>query len=79
MYIEPFEAVELTNQLTDLYEDLREEEGEILRKMNSMIRLYQKEILRSFKAITTIDILRAKASLGDKLEGIIPEVTLLRH
>lgn len=74
LYIEPYEIVDQSNQLQDLYEDYREEEGEILREMTRMIRLYQEEIIRVFKAITRLDLLMAKASIGEKLEGVIPEV-----
>lgn len=74
VFIEPYEILEFSKQLEDLYDELQEEEGEILRQMNLMIRRYKDDILNALKAVTFIDILQAKASIGEKLEGIIPEV-----
>lgn len=74
VFIEPYEILDFSKQLEDLYDELQEEEGEILRQMNLMIRRYKDDIINAFKAVTFIDILQAKASIGEKLEGIIPEV-----
>ena len=74
IYVEPMEIVEPTNEMKSKLAELRAEETKILFDMCRSIATYKDEIKKSMKAVTEVDILRAKARLGLAMKGVIPEV-----
>lgn len=74
VYVEPFEVVEPTNELKALQVELRLEENKIFFEMCKAISMHRTAIRRSLTAAAQVDIIRAKALLGEKLLGVIPEV-----
>jgi len=74
MYVEPMEVVEPTNEMKSFQGQLRAEENRILFEMCKTISVYRNEIKASVTAVAEVDVFRAKAKLGEKLRGIIPEV-----
>lgn len=73
-YVEPFEVVELTNDLMELRGQLRAEENRILFEMCRCISSHLAAIRESILAVAEVDVVRAKAKLGRLLGGVIPEV-----
>ena len=74
LYVEPFEVVEPTNTMKSVMASMKLEENRILFEMCKCIRQSKDCIERSAKAIAQLDCYRAKALMGLKLEGVIPEV-----
>ena len=74
LYIEPQEVVEATNELKTVLASLRTEENRVFYEMSRCISDHRDEIRRVMKAVAEIDIIRAKAQLGKKLNGVVPDV-----
>ena len=74
LYIEPQEVVEATNELKTVLASLRTEENRVFYEMSRCISDHRDGIRRVMKAVAEIDIIRAKAQLGKKLNGVIPDV-----
>ena len=74
MYVEPMEVVELTNEMKGLQGELRAEENRILFEMCKTISRHLEGIKSSVEAVAEIDVIRAKASLGKALNGVIPDM-----
>lgn len=75
LYVEPIELVEPTNEMKSILAQLKAEENRILFEMCKSIAKYRDEIRRSVEAVAELDVLMAKAKLGNKLKGVIPEVS----
>jgi DNA mismatch repair protein MutS2 len=76
IYVEPMEIVEPTNEMKSVLGQIRTEENRILFEMCQAISRHRAEIRASVTAIAEIDVLRAKAKLGERMKGVIPEVML---
>jgi DNA mismatch repair protein MutS2 len=74
IYVEPMEIVEPTNEMKSVHGQIRAEENKILFEMCQMISQYREEIKSAVTAAAEIDVLRAKAKLGARIRGVIPEV-----
>jgi dsDNA-specific endonuclease/ATPase MutS2 len=74
VYVEPFNVVEATNHLHQLGALLREEEGRVCTALCRTIFQHADEVRRAVRAVAEVDVLTAKALLGIKLGGVIPEV-----
>lgn len=74
LYVEPLELVEPTNEMKSIYAQLKAEENRIFYEMCKTIASNRHDITVSVTAIGHLDIIRAKAKIGIKLNGIIPEV-----
>lgn len=74
IYVEPMEIVEPTNEMKSVLGQIRAEENKILFEMCQMISQYREEIKTAVTAAAEIDVLRAKARLGQRIRGIVPEV-----
>lgn len=72
--MEPFQIIESTNELKALKAELKQEENRILTEMCQTLFTYRKEIRGALRAMASVDIIRAKALIGQQLHGIIPEV-----
>lgn len=75
LYVEPMELVEPTNEMKSIFAQLKAEENRIFFEMCKSISKYRDEIRQSVGAIAELDLLMAKAKLGNKLKGVIPEVS----
>lgn len=74
MYVEPTEVVEPTNEMKSIQGLIKAEESRILFEMAQTISQNRVEIRAAVTAIAEIDVLRAKAKIGQRMKGIIPEV-----
>ena len=74
LYVEPMEVVEPTNEMKSVLASLKAEENKILFEMCQTISLHRREIRAAIDAVTELDMVRAKAKLGEKLRGCIPQV-----
>jgi DNA mismatch repair protein MutS2 len=74
VYVEPFNVVEATNHLHQLRALLREEEARVCTALCRTIFQHADEVRRAVRAVAEVDVLAAKARLGIKLGGVIPEV-----
>jgi len=71
-YIEPAEIVELNNDIRELGYEERREIIKILTLFASDIRPYIDELLQAYDYMGTIDFIRSKAMLANKIKGIKP-------
>lgn len=76
MYVEPFQVVDLTNELKDLQALLRAEENKILVDMCRLIAQFRQEIKSASLAATDVDLLQARYKLGELMQAVIPEVSI---
>jgi DNA mismatch repair protein MutS2 len=72
--VEPMEIVEPSNEMRALQAVLKEEENEIYFQMLKNISHYRAEIRASVTAAAEVDVYCAKARLGLRLGGVVPEV-----
>ncbi len=71
-YIEPTEIVELNNDIKELYYAERREIVKILTQFANDIRPYVDDLLFAYDYMGTIDFIRSKALLANKINGIKP-------
>ncbi|MCK5028899.1 MAG: Smr/MutS family protein [Bacteroidales bacterium] len=71
-YIEPTEIVELNNDIKELYYAERREIVKILTLFTDDIRPYTDDLLFTYEYMGTVDFIRSKALLANKLNGIKP-------
>lgn len=74
VFVEPAEVVELNNRLRELEGQLRREEARILRALSSMVGRVAPEILDALGGTAEVDLVRARAVLGEELRGHLPLV-----
>ena len=74
VFIEPFEVVELNNDLKMADSELRNEELRILRDLGERVALVAPDIRRSLDAAATLDELRARAVFASDLGCVLPEI-----
>ncbi|MDY6802138.1 MAG: Smr/MutS family protein [Bacteroidota bacterium] len=71
-YIEPTEIVELNNDIRELYYAEKREIIKILTSFTNDVRPYSNDLLLAYEFMGTIDFIRSKALLANKLNGIKP-------
>lgn len=71
-YLEPTEIVELNNDIKELYYAERREIVKILTQFADDIRPYIDDLLYAYEYMGTIDFIRSKALLANKIKGIKP-------
>ncbi len=74
VFIEPFEVVELNNDLKIADAELQSEERRILRDLSERVAVVRADITRGLDAASHLDVVAAKAALADQLEATVPEV-----
>jgi len=75
VYIEPFELVELNNDLKMAEAELEREQRQILRDLSERLSRVGHDIAHSMEAAVRLDIVTAKAKLGVDLNCTVLEVT----
>lgn len=73
-YIEPSEVVELNNEIRELEYAEKREVVKILIEFSNDIRPYLDDLLNQYEFLGTIDFIRAKAILGNRMEAIKPRL-----
>jgi DNA mismatch repair protein MutS2 len=73
-YIEPAEVVELNNEIRELEYAEKREIVKILVEFADDIRPYLDELLGQYGFLGTIDFVRAKAKLANRMEAIKPQI-----
>jgi DNA mismatch repair protein MutS2 len=74
VFIEPFEVIDLNNDLKLAESELRNEELRILRDLGERVALVAPDIRRSLEAVGKLDDLRARAVLARDLRCVLPEI-----
>jgi DNA mismatch repair protein MutS2 len=74
LYVEPTEIVGPTNELRQAEAELRMEEARVWRSLTAQILENRAELEASVMAAGQLDLVMARVSLGNKLDGVIPEV-----
>jgi len=67
-------VIEPTNELKQLQSLFKEEENRILLAMCQCVAAHLIEVVAAVRAVAQVDVFAAKAKLGRKLRGVIPEV-----
>jgi DNA mismatch repair protein MutS2 len=74
VFVEPFEVIELNNDLKMADAELRQEELRILRDLCERVAMVAGDVRRSLSAAAHLDLISAKAILGIDLDCSVPEV-----
>lgn len=74
-FVEPFETVELNNQLTMLARDEKDEEIKILKNLSGLVQTRKHDIEKDIEGLAEIDVIHAKAKLGIMLNATMPEIS----
>ncbi|HCP44518.1 MAG TPA: hypothetical protein DIU15_00550 [Deltaproteobacteria bacterium] len=75
VFVEPFEIVELNNDLKMADSELRREEHRILSELTSDVARAADAIARSLSVATHLDVVQAKATLARDLQATVPHLT----
>jgi len=73
-YVEPTEITGPTNELRRAEAELRSEESRIWRELTEMIDKHRPSIERNVACLGQLDVVLARAKLGRRLSGVIPNV-----
>lgn len=73
-YIEPSEIVQPTNEMNQAIAELKQEEAKVWRMLTKTILENKEDIDQSIAVVAQLDLVLARIRLGDKIDGIIPEV-----
>ncbi len=73
-YVEPTEIVGPTNEMRSAEIELRQEEMKVWRRLTKAIKDNREDIERSIAAVAQLDLVMARIRMGDKLDGVVPEV-----
>jgi hypothetical protein len=74
VYIEPFGVVDATNELKIIRSNLEEEERRIYYDLSRTVFIYLPCLRDAIDAFAKVDVMAAKAQVGIRIQGIIPEV-----
>ncbi len=72
VFIEPLEIVQLENELERLRHEEEREVERLLRELSEEVARFSEELLLLEELLATVDLLQAKAVLGERLKGHIP-------
>ena len=73
-YVEPAEAFEKNNQVTELEFEEHREIVKILTSFTDFVRPYREDLIAAYYFLGTIDFLRAKAKLAVEMEAVAPKL-----
>ena len=73
-YIEPAEVVELNNEIRELEYAEKREIVKILLEFSDDIRPYLAELMNQYEFLGTVDFVRAKARLANRMGAIKPQI-----
>lgn len=73
-FIEPEAAIDANNDLFDLEQEEKQEIYRILRDLSTKLRPYVPQILEYQSVIEKFDVIQAKARLGLKMKGVMPQI-----
>ena len=74
VYVEPTNTIIINNDIFNLHTERRSEILKILKKLCAFIRPYHHEIRKAADILIRLDVIRAKAFFGKKIEGIKPQL-----
>ncbi|MFQ5709957.1 MAG: endonuclease MutS2, partial [bacterium] len=75
IFMEPFDAVELNNEILRLKVEETREIQRILQHLTDLVRVELEDILQSLKVLAHLDFVQAKARFARQLNCSIPEIT----
>ncbi|MGK3754143.1 MAG: DNA mismatch repair protein MutS2 [Bacillariaceae sp.] len=74
VYVEPSEIVGPTNDLRVVERELEAEEARVWRLLTEQVWNNQRDLRASVQAVAQLDLCVARYMLGQRLEGVIPDV-----
>lgn len=74
LYVEPSEAVELNNRITNLRSEEAEEISRLLWELAHEVYLNQEAITRTIDALAVLDLVAAKVRLASEFDLLCPEI-----
>lgn len=74
VYMEPAQVVARANRLREARSELEREEARILAWLTTLVASHETDLLEAVDTATGLDLIQARAALGRRLEGRIPEV-----
>jgi len=84
VFLEPVEALDLNNEIRQLEIEEQNEIERLMQYLTSRIRSYRTELQQNAEVLAELDVIAAKARLGQELDGQIPtpaedDTIVLRH
>lgn len=73
-YIEPEETIGVSNDIVFLENQEQNEIAKILHALSAEIRPYRESLIEYHRFLSWLDLVKAKANLGHKLQGHFPEI-----
>ncbi len=74
LFVEPMSVVEINNELKVLQSEQEEEIARILAELSAECAGFAEQICLSCKAVCELDLIFAKARLGIKMKGCVPNI-----
>lgn len=74
VYVEPFQVVELNNQVASLADEEREEIRRIFRELTDKIRASRDILLGNYRALAFLDAFQARALYAREVSAVVPEL-----
>lgn len=74
VYVEPFQVIELNNQIASLVDEERAEIRQIIKSLTQDIRAEAPDLISNWKALVLLDAFQARALYSLKTSSIIPEL-----
>lgn len=75
VFVEPMTTLKISNQIQNLRIQERNEVIKILRFLTDLIRQVRDDIYYGIKNVAALDLIYAKAKLGQKLDSKVPKLT----
>jgi DNA mismatch repair protein MutS2 len=75
IFIEPGVTVGLNNDIAELQIDEHREINRILRALCAEIRPYADSLKKALSLLTSVDVIKAKASFAAELNAVLPQIT----
>ncbi len=75
VYVEPFNVIELNNEVASLIDEERDEIRRIFAELTREIRAVREILLQNYRALARLDALQARALYAEATSSIVPSLT----
>jgi len=75
LFVEPMGVVEANNEIRLLKSREKDEIERIIAELSALAGGFSEELAKSFSAVIKLEMIFAKANLGARMKGIVPEIT----
>ncbi|WBL23973.1 endonuclease MutS2 [Zunongwangia sp. HRR-M8] len=76
VFIQPESTFRYTRELNNLQYEEKEEVNRILKELTEFVRPFRELLIQYQKLLTKIDVIAAKAKYAEKINGLLPTITV---